>query len=207
MAVGEWDQRQLCPDGGCVGVIGPDGTCKVCGHAAPNWGDERKRGLIDPPEGPDEDEDDDDETEGDDLAANEADYDREDDEEDDHHEDGVAASPSPSEWSARRLCPDGACIGLIGPDGKCRVCGRAASGAEPTAAAEPGEVIAGAPASADSPDPAGELPPGEPVAAEPVTAEPVPAEPVPSAQVTAEPVPAEQVPSAQATSEQDKVAP
>jgi hypothetical protein len=25
----------------------------------------------------------------------------------------------------RRLCPDGACIGLIGDDGRCKVCGRA----------------------------------------------------------------------------------
>src|SRR5437868_1309576 len=27
--------------------------------------------------------------------------------------------------SKRRLCPDGACIGVIGDDGRCRVCGRA----------------------------------------------------------------------------------
>ena len=46
MAVGEWDQRQLCPDGSCIGVIGPEGICKVCGRAAPNWGEERKRGLT-----------------------------------------------------------------------------------------------------------------------------------------------------------------
>jgi len=24
--------RQLCPDGACVGLIGPDGTCNVCGQ-------------------------------------------------------------------------------------------------------------------------------------------------------------------------------
>ena len=24
--------RQLCPDGSCVGVLGPDGLCSVCGH-------------------------------------------------------------------------------------------------------------------------------------------------------------------------------
>ena len=175
MAVGEWDQRQLCPDGGCVGVIGPDGTCKVCGRAAPNWGDERKRGLIDPPEGPDDDEDDDDEAEDDDLTASEAGNDREaeaeddeGDEEDDDREDGVAASPSPGEWSARRLCPDGACIGLIGLDRRCRVCGRAASGAEPTAARDPGVGIA----SADPPGAASEVATAEPPTAEPPTAEP-----------------------------------
>jgi hypothetical protein len=28
----------------------------------------------------------------------------------------------------RRLCPDGACIGLIGADGRCNECGRAADG-------------------------------------------------------------------------------
>src|SRR5437868_3449272 len=27
---------------------------------------------------------------------------------------------------ARRLCPDGSCVGMIGPDGRCRVCGAAA---------------------------------------------------------------------------------
>ena len=27
----EWDQRQLCSDGGCVGVLGTDGTCTTCG--------------------------------------------------------------------------------------------------------------------------------------------------------------------------------
>jgi hypothetical protein len=34
--------------------------------------------------------------------------------------------------SGRRLCPDGACVGIIGSDGKCSECGRAASG-EPAA--------------------------------------------------------------------------
>ena len=139
MAVGEWDQRQLCPDGACVGVIGPDGTCKVCGRAAPNWGDERTRGLIDPPdEDDDEDEDDDDE-----LAADVGDGHDDDDDDDEHDDDehdpdnagkgGGDAERSPGAsapigWSSRQLCPDGACIGVIGPDGRCKVCGRAATG-------------------------------------------------------------------------------
>jgi hypothetical protein len=28
------ENRQLCPDGSCTGVIGDDGTCKECGKSA-----------------------------------------------------------------------------------------------------------------------------------------------------------------------------
>jgi hypothetical protein len=28
----EWENRQLCSDGNCIGVIGPDGRCKECGR-------------------------------------------------------------------------------------------------------------------------------------------------------------------------------
>ena len=138
MAVGEWDQRQLCPDGACVGVIGPDGTCKVCGRAAPNWGDERTRGLIDPP---DEDaQDDEDDEDDDELAADGGDgdeYDDGDGEDDDadaadHASDGAGGAERPlpvasGEWGTRRLCSDGACIGVIGSDGHCNVCGKVAA--------------------------------------------------------------------------------
>ena len=27
-----WANRRLCPDGNCIGVIGPDGRCKECGR-------------------------------------------------------------------------------------------------------------------------------------------------------------------------------
>ena len=27
----EWEQRRLCSDESCIGVIGPDGRCKECG--------------------------------------------------------------------------------------------------------------------------------------------------------------------------------
>ena len=100
----DWDQRQLCPDGGCVGVIGADGTCKVCGRAAPNWGDERNRGLVTP--SPD-DEDDDDDLDDEEAAADDAEH--------------------GGEWEQRKLCPDDACIGVIGDDGACKVCGRRAA--------------------------------------------------------------------------------
>ena len=102
MTVGEWDQRQLCPDGGCVGVIGDNGQCKVCGRVAPNWGDERNRGLV---------------------ASTDDDDDEADEEED--QADNVSEAP-PGEWSDRKLCPDGGCIGVIGEDGKCNACGKRA---------------------------------------------------------------------------------
>ncbi|MBA3397108.1 MAG: hypothetical protein H0T89_31050 [Deltaproteobacteria bacterium] len=106
MTVGDWDRRQLCADGSCVGVIGPDGTCKVCGRAAPNWGEERKRGLVETPvdESTIDGDDDDDAASADPIAP--------------------AAPAQLGDWGQRSLCPDGACVGLIGADGKCKVCGK-----------------------------------------------------------------------------------
>jgi hypothetical protein len=142
MAVGEWDERQLCPDGTCVGVIGPDGTCKVCGRVAPNWGEERKRGLIDPPD----DDDDDDELAADGDGEHDDDEDYVGDDEDEGEGDepdqptsggsgsALPALTAPSDWGSRKLCPDGACVGVIGPDGRCKVCGRRASDAPGTEA-------------------------------------------------------------------------
>jgi hypothetical protein len=125
----EWEHRQLCPDGSCVGLIGPDGTCKVCGRAAPNWGDERMRGMVDvagdEDDGDlDEDDDeyeDDDEHEGDDDADDADDADGA-----EGDEDGVVRARS-GDWQERTLCPDGACVGVIGDAGTCKVCGRTAA--------------------------------------------------------------------------------
>jgi len=51
------------------------------------------------------------------------------------HTDGTAAA----DWESRRLCVDGNCIGVIGPDGRCRECGRryeaTEAGEEPAAEA------------------------------------------------------------------------
>jgi hypothetical protein len=150
----ELARRELCPDGSCIGLIGPDGRCKVCGAVgASAVSDPRHRGMR-PPAG-------DDEARGDDGSAD-LDTDRE------LCPDGAcvgvigpdgrckvcgtrgmdgvatarpAADASPQEPSARprpadeaievdddedrELCPDGSCLGLIGPDGKCKVCGTA----------------------------------------------------------------------------------
>jgi hypothetical protein len=137
--VTDWDHRQLCSDGACVGVIGDDGTCKTCGRAAANWGEERKRGLLETADSAsalDEDEDDDDDDDDDDDADDGAgdddgdDDDDDDDDEDEGDEDGGvigATAGAPAEWGQRTLCPDGACVGVIGDDGKCKTCGRAAA--------------------------------------------------------------------------------
>jgi hypothetical protein len=183
MTVGEWDERQLCPDGACIGVIGADGTCKVCGRVAPNWGDERRRGLIadgaeasaeddedadddyeddDGEDGDDEDDEDGDGEDGDGEDGDEAGADE--DDEDDGKAGAIAASAEAGEDDAddRELCSDGACIGVIGADGKCKVCGKPGE-----RAARPVELAAVAVIT-------------EPVITEPVITDAVITEPAPS---------------------------
>jgi len=105
--------RRLCPDGGCIGVIGSDGRCRVCGRSASGAKDEP------PPEGFVPPAFDDDEADGD-ADAN-----------DDVRADSAAAQPPPAKSAGafnpnRRLCPDGDCLGVIGADGVCNVCGKKA---------------------------------------------------------------------------------
>ena len=106
MTVDAWDQREVCPDGACLGVIGADGLCKVCGRTALNWGDERQRGRV--AEEPVAEETA--------AASAEAAPGRADPEDD----------TADYEWTRRQVCPDGACIGVVGASGACKVCGKAA---------------------------------------------------------------------------------
>lgn len=104
----EWENRQLCDDGNCIGVIGPDGCCKVCGKPCagelPDTGisgsvsDQTDDVSQETPSIPDTEE----------LLTNE------------HAPDEDADT----EWKNRRLCSDGNCIGVIGPNGCCKVCGK-----------------------------------------------------------------------------------
>lgn len=111
------NDRELCPDGACIGVIGDDGRCGECGKGAakktPAAGRKASHDSAPPPTaalvakksspaGPRE-------VEGDDF-----DPDR------------------------RELCPDGACIGVIGSDGRCGECGKSAPGG--SRAAQPGSA-------------------------------------------------------------------
>jgi hypothetical protein len=94
--IDDFAARELCHDGACIGVIGPDGLCKECGKPSPTLTQNpRNRGMVTPEEG-----------------------------EADLPEDDAFAGED------RKLCPDGACVGVIGPDGTCTECGRAPAEAQ-----------------------------------------------------------------------------
>ena len=95
-------RRKLCPDGTCVGVVGDDGLCRVCGRTeAQAAAGEDAPGALDAGVG----------VEGE--AGGGAN--------DGASTDGGAGGGFDSK---RRLCEDGSCVGVVGDDGACRVCGR-----------------------------------------------------------------------------------
>ena len=99
----DWNNRVLCSDGSCIGVIGSDGRCKECGNKF-----EGDLPVLNPSETEDQIE-----------AQEEVDSSLEKNE---MHE--VADAPVDDVWENRVLCSDDACIGVIGPDGKCKECGK-----------------------------------------------------------------------------------
>jgi len=93
--------RRLCPDGACIGVIGDDGRCRVCGRTEA----ESEAGApIAEPAGTDDVSSDEVPT----FDASAAEH-------------GIDASTFDPK---RRLCDDGSCVGVVGEDGVCPVCGR-----------------------------------------------------------------------------------
>jgi hypothetical protein len=98
-----WENRILCSDGNCIGVIGADGRCKECGKLYDGT-------LPDTAGADEEDEPVEDVEEEMPAAAAESEAEEE--------------SPADSDWENRVLCRDGNCIGVIGPDGKCKECGK-----------------------------------------------------------------------------------
>jgi hypothetical protein len=105
----EWDQRVLCSDGNCIGIIGADGRCKLCGMAYDG-------GLASSAaESHTEDDDVDGIPEDHQMAVEDAPA-------DDYSEAGPDASED--SWEDRTLCADESCIGVIGPDGRCKECGK-----------------------------------------------------------------------------------
>ena len=96
----EWENRTLCNDDSCIGVIGPDGRCKECGKPF--------EGEFTPVA---------DSGEYIDTADETPDYDE------DYSEEDLDNDGDP-DWENRTLCSDESCIGVIGPDGRCKECGK-----------------------------------------------------------------------------------
>ena len=92
--------RRLCPDDTCIGLIGPDGRCKVCGAVSPEG--------AEPPAAADEA-----------TEATEATEER-------TEEEGAPCEAGAEAFDpdARILCSDDTCTGLVGPDGRCKECGQ-----------------------------------------------------------------------------------
>ncbi len=110
------NDRELCPDGGCIGVIGADGLCADCGKASQTKGSSSApRPSTSAPS----------------TASNSP-------------ADTKAAPDSPRESEGdefdpdrRELCPDGACVGVIGANGRCAECGAASTQAQGPPSASP----------------------------------------------------------------------
>lgn len=95
-------KRRLCPDGACVGLLDDSGRCKECGRTASGKIEAAPAAAWPQDAG---------ELEQDPGTADAAAF-------GDLEGDGGFDSK-------RKLCPDGACVGVIGPDGRCGVCGQA----------------------------------------------------------------------------------
>ncbi|PKN66764.1 MAG: hypothetical protein CVU54_17800 [Deltaproteobacteria bacterium HGW-Deltaproteobacteria-12] len=94
----DWEKRVLCIDESCIGTIGPDGKCKECGKVYEGKLPERH-----------------DESVVQTVTA----------EKEKHVE--PTGKDTDDDWDQRVLCRDGACIGVIGDDGKCKECGKPGS--------------------------------------------------------------------------------
>lgn len=107
------NKRELCPDGACIGVIGRDGRCRECGTLSPSG----PPAAVDGEKSPEEVAGDGADTRAGGMVE-EAWKGREE----------KSTAPGVVEGDEfdpdrRQLCGDGACVGVIGADGRCKVCG------------------------------------------------------------------------------------
>jgi hypothetical protein len=120
-------KRRLCPDGSCIGVIGEDGRCRVCGRTASGEAPPAAASGAAHDQHADEHGDDrdlDDAGLGDDAGFGDDDLG---DDDSAHAGDDAGAGGAAAFDAGRRLCEDGDCLGVIGASGTCSVCGRAAA--------------------------------------------------------------------------------
>ena len=95
-------QRLLCPDGSCIGIIGGDGRCSVCGARDPGGPLPETAEAVPMPSDAV-------------RPGHEPDV-----------EDREGQEPQSAFDPNRRLCSDGGCVGVIGGDNRCSVCGKPA---------------------------------------------------------------------------------
>jgi len=107
----DWENRVLCSDESCIGVIGPDGRCKECGK--PYQG-ELPQSFPNSPAAPATSP----------PSAEPANSQTEHPDSTEAAIDQAAPEDADEEWAKRKLCSDESCIGVIGPDGRCKECGR-----------------------------------------------------------------------------------
>ena len=99
----DWDNRLLCSDGNCIGIIGADGHCKECGKKY-----EGPLPEMSAAESVAQTAEQEEETTSSEPAAPNA----------------AGEPPADDDWGDRILCSDGNCIGIIGADGRCKECGK-----------------------------------------------------------------------------------
>jgi hypothetical protein len=105
----DWENRVLCSDGNCIGIIDADGHCKECGK---------------PYEGELPEHDGSSSTQTD-VEFQDQFHDNENDDEKTDLEPAVEElADDADDWDNRVLCSDGNCIGVIGPNGRCKECGK-----------------------------------------------------------------------------------
>jgi hypothetical protein len=101
----DWENRRPCSDESCIGTIGSDNRCRVCG-------------LLDSITPADSD-----------RSSNCSSTVQEEAKEEPFAEEQApetenSGGDEDTAWEDRKLCSDESCIGTIGPDGRCRVCGQ-----------------------------------------------------------------------------------
>jgi hypothetical protein len=107
-------RRRLCPDGSCVGLLDETGRCKECGRTA--------SGAAEEPVGAPAFDDSEDVGF---AVSDDADQGQAADDPQGRAADDPQLAASGGFDPKRKLCPDGACVGVIGADGRCSVCGQA----------------------------------------------------------------------------------
>jgi len=114
-----FDERSLCPDGSCLGVIEENGRCSICGK---NVEHRRKRTKDSSEKKAEEEESYVGRSIKEDVKGVAEDIGVEDlrTEPHDSGEDGFEPD--------RKVCSDGSCIGVIGKSGTCKECGKPYSG-------------------------------------------------------------------------------